>query len=504
MDTAHTIAGALGLTLLVAMRRRGWAEALGWALVPWFALLVLVSWFDRVYLRPVVPSWDAARLTAALVVRRGLPLYPNPENGSVLSWFYGPVAAYAYFPATLPRQPTAMVLAGRCVSVLYFFGPWAWCFLREAKRGGRSVVAVLGFLLAATIAEGSPSLRYASTAILADNPALSLGTLALLALGVGQGRPGTKRLLMVLSAAALAAWSKQLAAPLMVLVVVWCFWIGGWRLGLKALALGMVVSLACTALFVWTFGPRELVFGLIQVLRAYPYRIQGLGPIVQDSLHAFQPEGGLILGLLGAAGLAAWGQRTTLPQGWTLLPLWALVGLPLSCLAYVKVGGDVNSLAFVTGPLLLAATWLTARCAAKGGWAFWGMLVLVVVVGVARDTGPGEGAGAGEPAWLREQRQTMAYLRAHPGAAYFPERPLEHLAIEGRFTHQEYGLMDRERAGFPLTHDQIWRGIPPRARRLVYPGGLTYAGFFAQRSLVEFAREVQDPELPGALVYERE
>jgi hypothetical protein len=444
-------------------------------------------------------------LTAALVVRRGLPLYPDPQQGTVLSWFYGPVAAYAYAPATLGTSPIVMVLTARLLSLLYFFGPLIWLLAVGVRRSRLSPVAVtLSFLLFASIADGAASLRYTSTAVLADNPTMALGMVSLLVLGGGPSPPGARRLAWAILAATLAAWSKQIAAPLLPLIVAWCWWVGGWRLSLRALAMSAAMGLATAALFTLVFGPSNLFFGLVTVLKTYPYRVTGLAPITRAVLSALRLEALWIIGPI-AFGVIMLRRRHEWPRGWSLWPLWSLFGLPLASLAYVKVGGDVNSLAFVTGPLLLAGAWLVARAVTAVPQSLWLLTGLALVLAYQQNERVQEEVRTQQPpAWLAEQRLVIGYLRSHPGEAYFPERPLEHLAVEGRFTHHEYGLMDRELAGFPLTHAHIWQGMPPDARRLIYPGGLTYAGYYARRALPEFDREVGDTELPGAVIYERE
>ncbi len=498
------VAIALGFALLVAARRRGWVAALSWAAVPFLVWVVLGAWWVTLYVQPAVPSWDGARLTAALVVRLGLTLYPAPETGSVLSWFYGPVAALAYMPATLGTNPIAMLLIARGMSLVYFFGPLLWLLGREAQRGRTGhVTTVCGVALAATIADSSAGLRYASTAVLADNPALGLGLVALIVLTHREGPPGPFRLALAIAAATLAAWSKQLAAPLLPLIVLWAWWVGGRRHGLWALAFSIIATLISTSVFIIYFGGPNLLFGLGSVLVRYPYRVQGAWPVARAAAEALGPDLVPLLALnVVGAGLTLRGAGR--PFGWGLFPLWAFFNLPLASLSYAKVGGDVNSLAFVTTPMLAGGCLLWVRAAMDQRWAAWGLLALTLLFGWLQSQRLEEVRAPRPPAWLVEERMVISYLKAHPGEAYFPERPLDHLAVERRFTHQEYGLLDRDLAGFPLAHEHIRQGMPPDARRLVYPAGLTYAGYFAHRALPEFQHETQVPELPGAIVHERD
>ena len=46
-------------------------------------------------------------------------------------WIYPPLATLAYLPATLIPDPTGAVLAGRCLSLVYFFAPAAWLLMTD-------------------------------------------------------------------------------------------------------------------------------------------------------------------------------------------------------------------------------------------------------------------------------------------------------------------------------------------------------------------------------------
>ena len=99
----------------------------------------------------------------------------------------------------------------------------------------------------------------------------------------------------------------------------------------------------------------------------------------------------------------------------------------------------------------------------------------------------------------------VRFLKAHPGQAYFPYFPLEHLSVEGRMPHCEYGVYARGVAGQPVSPDHLRRHVPPKASLVCYPAGRYYSVPYRSTILIlpEFDRTVDIPELPGCLCYRR-
>jgi len=89
------------------------------------------SWLTTIGIDPVVGPWSAARLAPAMSLWHGYALYSAPGSGPVTGWIYPPLATLAYLPATLIPDPTSAVLAGRCLSLVYFFAPAAWLLMTD-------------------------------------------------------------------------------------------------------------------------------------------------------------------------------------------------------------------------------------------------------------------------------------------------------------------------------------------------------------------------------------
>src|SRR5262245_34300275 len=122
---------ALGWVIFRKLRGRGLLERLGAALLPVSALVIVWSWLTTIGIDPVVTPWSAARLAPALGMKHGYALYSPPRSGPATGWIYPPLATLAYFPATLLPDPTFAVLAGRWLSLVYFFAPAAWLLMTD-------------------------------------------------------------------------------------------------------------------------------------------------------------------------------------------------------------------------------------------------------------------------------------------------------------------------------------------------------------------------------------
>jgi hypothetical protein len=92
------------------------------------------------------------------------------------------------------------------------------------------------------------------------------------------------------------------------------------------------------------------------------------------------------------------------------------------------------------------------------------------------------------------------YERQHPGRAYFPVNPLAALLAEGRLTHLDAALFDRELAGFPINAEQFAAGLPSGYQLVAYPPGHAPRAAVL-RELLKDKPLVEEPGLEGWSVY---
>jgi hypothetical protein len=107
------------------------------------------------------------------------------------------------------------------------------------------------------------------------------------------------------------------------------------------------------------------------------------------------------------------------------------------------------------------------------------------------------------PTWQEQQQAAVRYIEGHKGEVYFPWNPLEHLVVEGRLYHYEYGVFDRILAGYPLSDDHFLEEIPPHTRLVCYPPRTTVGDQVTLKYLKEFRERVHLDELPQWECYRR-
>lgn len=515
----------LGSFLAITPRGQGWLDRVLRLAAP--PLLAVAVWacVVSIVVRPAMTSWSGVRLAPIAGFLRGYPLYPSESSGPVNGWIYPPISALAYAPTAWLAEPWRAILGGRLLSLVFVFGPVALALAAERRRRALSTAGVvLLFAVFLGLTQQSKPLRYISTEILADAPALGLLALTVFLSSRIAGPRGVWFGLLAMFTATLAAWSKQLEVGL--LLVPFGAGILGLRSGSRRwfVAGSLLIVASVSLLIVLGFGFRDLVFQLVELPRRHPFRTSRWSGFVELLRDARGDE----LTLAALCGVATVlmavvprrsedrGQERPSSSVWRFGLAAAVVEAPLALLGFVKVGGDVNSLAHFLFPWALAALFLYGELLARWRPLGWLVLAAGLVLGGTQlqettdllrgVSGTGRTDYARVRTWIDEERRLAAFERAHPGLVYFPTYPLTALLVNGRLAHAEYGVFDRSLADLPLDESALRRGIPSRARYLCYPGGLSFTvpGHFLKRALPEFSRPVRLDELPFCECYERE
>ncbi|MDB5352991.1 MAG: hypothetical protein JWN86_4238 [Planctomycetota bacterium] len=401
--------------------------------------------------------WDTVRIAPAMALLKGHPLYAGTGSGAVLSTMYGPIATLAFVPAAMVGDPALAAVLGRWLAFLFTFAPLVACCRLSAPAPGRSwrmtvlVVGTFGLLVA-------PSLRYSTTFLHADAPALGLLGLACL-LAARPGGPG----LGAAIACALAILTKQTMATLPPALIV-----AGWLVAGRAAALRFAAVLCLTgAAFVattwWLVDRDDLLLNLVKIPGGVPWRGQAPGNLAATVAEM------LVHGLPFLAALGVFGSCRTDDESARRAKVFAIAALalaPMAVLGRVKQAGDVNSFSPALYPLLLA---VASRAAAVGPplairrGTVAAMAVLIVF---------GSMRLAEEIRLLTKERAfdtESAFLKAHPGEVYFPWNPAAHVAVEGRPTHHLFSAWERGEAGFPVREAHLRSGLPRGCRYVAFP-----------------------------------
>jgi hypothetical protein len=466
----------------------------------------------------IIPESDvnASRVTPAVALAKGFPIYAGPDDGPVIDFMYGPMAAIAFLPAALASTPSGALLIAAIVNVLYFFVPMAWLHARMLP----GAVAAATFAVFALFVGRDIGLSFSALTIHADAPALGLCALACLAV-LGRGRTAPA---LAAALAVLGVWTKQPAAAIVLALPLYALVVGGsrsaWRQCLWLAGIGAVVSL----LFVVVFDWRDMFFNMFTLPARQPWYGEaehGRLPAALNSLRLLAQQNRwpvaavLVLAAVtarGAGGLRRWVGANP----WLLLALVGLLMVPASVLGASKVGGFLNTHSFTNYFLLGAATLGLGEVATRTsgrvrGPAAVALLALVLIVAGSRLASPRQRAAARTAlarlsTWsANPQQQAYDFARAHPGEVYFPWNPLASLQVEGRLYHSELGIWNRTLVGRTMGEAHLRRYLPAAPRLVAFrppTGALTWLPPPNQH-LPDFNVPVAIPELPGWVVYRR-
>lgn len=404
--------------------------------------------------------WDTTRIAPAIALAHGDSPYAGESSGVILSTMYGPIAALAYLPAAASGDPATATILGRGFAFLFCVCPLAACCRVFQASPGRTwrasifLIATFGLLLC-------PSLRYSSTFLHADAPALGLSAIACL-LAARPSGPGVRAAI----ACILAVMTKQTMATLPAALFAWVWLSSGPRSAFRWAAIVGVTGLSAMAAS-WAILDWDAVWlNAVKIPGGVPWK--GSAPA---NLVAFAGEMLLHASPIAIA-LALVASRPPLDLATDrrsrVFLLAALMLAPMAVLGRVKQAGDVNSFSPCLYPLLLAAA--SRAVAIRPLESPRARNVLVAVLGaliVAGSSRLGE-----EVRLLAKERPydaESAYLKAHDGSVYFPWNPAVHLATSGRTAHHLFSAWERGEAGFVVSERHLRSGLPPRSRYVAFP-----------------------------------
>jgi hypothetical protein len=518
-----SLALVTGVWIFVRWRQRPSLER--WIAASWPFLGVIFTWIVvQAILESPYRHWNANRVSPTVSVLAGYSLYYGETSGPVTGNVYTPLGTLAYLPAALASTPRAIMAIGTMLSLVFYFGPVVWLYLRlrspeqaRLKTMAQFYTLALCPLVTFNLID---SLGYSATFIHSDAPALGLAGAACVIL-YAYPEYRWKSLAVSAFCAVLSVWSKQITVPILAALPLWLLLTAGWKVAGRYLAWLVGAGLAAAGLFLTIFDPANFFFNAVVIPGNCPWTGDSPYKIARLARAALELENqGFVLAILLAfGGLLLWIDRSMrtgslrawlADNRWTLFVTAGLTVIPTVLLGRLKVGGDLNAMSFVLYFLLIGLCVMLheGEIAPKAEWVQLGFRLLTVVV-----------ITASAIVLVQSQCQRMvnrdfsrpietdvvcAFLRQHPGEVYFPWNPLAHVLVEGRFYHFEYGMYDRGLARHPISDEHFRRHLPPRLSLVCIPKEFVDQCKYAMGHLKEFTRRVDIPELPGFLCLERE
>ena len=488
------------------------------------AALVLLTTVCQLVLETPYWPWNGARLMLPFALARGVNYYVLLSRGGPLyNTIYGPMVAIVYLPATLFRTPNGAVLAGAVITVALCFSAVAFLHFAPLKRE-RSMVDVLAFLTAGFLMCFLEPLRYSCFTIHADAPGLALGAVACGALYAGWVDKWRIALPASALCAVLSVFCKQMFLPVPIVLLVWVLAVRGRKAAGRYLLWLAAAGGLATAAMVSAWGVDPVYHSLIWMPAHQPWKashVEGLIRSAQLFIRLSSPAPMLVLACaiycLGSGPMGGGRWRTLLTNRCAPTLLVGIALLPFSILGYAKVGSDVNGFSYALFFLTCGVTIMLADLWHGGDTAPARRLALSVLVatallaaGSAAPLAPDDIRGIRSNAMglsHSDQEVAFAYLKRHPGEAYFPWLPLAHLEAEGQFRHFVWGLADRWLAGETVSQAEFRAYIPRNPRVIAFASasgplsGPMAAGYDLMKYLPEYSRSINDPELPGWVLY---
>ena len=418
-------------------------------------------------------DWSSARLVPVIAWTRGYPLYPPAGEGPITDMIYGPLGAMVYLPAAACSSPTGAIVTGGIIAHLLLVVPILFIHLRVVPADGRSMLLALlcasGTYLSLALTRGT---RYWLENIHADAPALGFAILACgFLISKEKGSPPSNRSLLGSAVCAtLAMFSKQVEMPLLPAFTAWIWSVFGRRAALRYAPAVAGTTIVLLLLSILLFGSGPLFFNLFVVPSRHPWETSFTAAVAQFLILLPIPTailfiGGILVWLAVPSGLSHPRRPFTEPA--TILLMAAAALVPTALLSRVKTGGRDNSFHPLLFLFVAASVFLLRGATVPGNSRVRRIGAVLVCVCVLAIGGMALTAlstfraiPSAEAFRNNPLEMALSFSREHPRQVYYPWNPLITLLSEGELYHFDYGVFDRELAGFPVTEENYRKHIP--------------------------------------------
>ena len=459
--------------------------------------------------------WNEARLAPAFSMMYGYHLYPGHDTlAPVVGTLHAPVGYILFAGLSFLKDPTIALLAACGLATVLYFTPLVWLHLRAGGKKDR-LISLYALLACAAIVVATPGTSYAAFSVHVDASATAAAVLAAGLLVVPRadsgGRGGTAALTVSAFLGVLAVGCKQIMAPVPVALALFVLLVEGRRTFARYIVMQAVSALAIAGALLAIFRPtQDFLFNTVWLATHRPpfhiaNRLAKGMYFERESLAAVIP----VLFVLG--GKMLWldsgSLRARLRENrWLVFALLAAFQVPFSLRAWTTVGGDHNHLAVVTlfgtiaATLGLALPWHSGNGVA-GDWPALLRRILPVGIIVAVFPLPWGLKASAERLFDNHAEVAFRYEKAHPGRAYFPMNPLASLLAEGRLTHFDPSLVDREITGCDTTPALLAAGLPPHFQLVAWRPDAGGPSSEQMLLLLQSMTPVREPDLEGWRVF---
>ena len=485
---------------------------IGASLLPSLLTITALVYYCIWVSMPSIP-WNAARLAVSVAFAKGYQLYYTSNEGPILSLIAGPVTPLVFLPSAIASSPQGVLFIGGFINLLLILAPLLvlhWVPIDRTPKA--SVGKWLGFLFSAAIILLTDDFYFTTSFLHSDQPAFGLGLLSCVALLMYLRRRKHKYIVTAALLATLAVYAKQVIIMLIPAQLVYLVLAAGWRefrqYFLWLLCLGLVAS----TLFIFVFGVGPMWFNMFVVPYNHPWEGDFWMFVARWAEANINLSVPWMIGLMAVlVSVGSYRKEISVKNSWWVENPWLFLFLialflqPIGALAMIKKGGGHNSyhtyyFAIAGAGLVISAAFdwdrwpefqriirqfcliTTAITVFLAGIMVWTMMRMPPIPGRCHE----------QEAW----EMALNY----PNEIYFPWNTLACLLADGKLYHFDYGVLDRDLAGFRPSAKHVHQGLPSRMRWVLYPSNSMTR--FMLRLLPEFKLTRR---LPGDWdVFERE
>ena len=426
---------------------------------------------------------NEARLAPAFALRHGINPYPPLGGGPLSTWIYGPVGILVNLPATFATSAAGALQIASLINFTVLILPLVVIFfsskeLRIQWPPVRWLALASGVLLIPR-----PNLIFQ----VADHAAIAFGLLSCWWLAK-HPRPQGHILSIAAIFCVLAIWSKQIAVFLVAAQLAYLLVAGERVAAAKYLLRIILLGAIAFGFAVLSFGWSNLWLNLVVIPGRLPWADNLAEKFAMRGWPLAVQIGLPIVGLIVLWLRQLMPNRSTESGRFFQLTVFAFLAmLPVGLIAFLRVGGDMNS--FHPWAYLLPGC-ILAWSVADNELPHISVRMLVAVAIAMALRGPDLTLLPCKPmTWHLETAARLASV--HPHSIWFPRNPIITFYADGELWHSEDGIETRYLANLGLREPDFRRYLPPNLQAVAYPAAVEHP--FSMHLLSEFNQAAKIP-----------
>ncbi len=506
------LASAVSAFVWIRVRRNSpWGNALIVASLPLCVYAVMTVVIVKTT-HPGEGIWTTSRLTPSVALTRGHEVYSTRTEGVVQMTMYPPMWVVSYLPVAVGATPAQVLRIGLILTLLFSFVPIVLLLVDGSPTVSQGILGSASFILASMWFD---SLSYSLFLPHADAPSLGYAMGACW-LTLRSGPLTGRRVALVALLAWFSVLSKQVMAPILVVLPLWFLVVHGLRPCLRLFGWLAVTGVGMAALLVPFFGLEGVLFNVLTIPARVPWnaghsRFVMAMAVLADLLIVSVPLV-LLLTICAVASVTLRSRSSASTTGlgtflgdnsWTLPAGVAICMVPISVLGRVKMGGYTNTYSPTTYFLLAAAVLATIAVARRlrdhaGPIAHQaGLGAIALCAGILAVGGTARVVfDADSPLRDHPSQQAYDYLVGEDSRVYFPMHPLAHLLADGSYLHYSPSLYDREYlAGIPLPSSQRQNHLPVDPSMVCVDKAEETGKWWPKNYFTDYTRRIEVPSL---------